>query len=378
MASRAVAPRAREPSGRAHTPSASGGRSYPLTNDQQEVVLVVALLVAGFGTARLDTAGSSARLRDLALLHLAAACVRRGYTAYLERAWEAFPERRTQRTAQPRPGRDTMGRAAGEQQLIVYHDRLTALSTFALYVLGYLLAGARLYPSTLAVPSSWPASAGEASYWAARALAYHYVFSFGMYWAHRYQHVNRFLWKHVHSLHHYAKTPQARATYMDHWLDNFFNAIICDVAALLIMPLPFGVLACSKLLRICESLEKHSGLSGGVNIVHTVQQALPFAQMPHHHDWHHEGHKGSNYTFASLGGVWDVLFASRDPGRAGGHAAAGATRLDTRMLEAGKSKRARHWYAINWDHPAVTPLPLLAFFAVAAYRCCTPQQQAME
>ena len=29
------------------------------------------------------------------------------------------------------------------------------------------------------------------------------------------------------------------------------------------------------------------------------------AQMPHHHDWHHEGHKGCNYTFTSLGGLWD-------------------------------------------------------------------------
>ena len=24
--------------------------------------------------------------------------------------------------------------------------------------------------------------------------------------------------------------------------------------------------------------------------------------MPHHHDWHHEGHKGCNYTFSSIGG----------------------------------------------------------------------------
>ena len=31
-------------------------------------------------------------------------------------------------------------------------------------------------------------------------------------------------------------------------------------------------------------------------------------QMPHHHDWHHEGHKGCNYTFSSLGGLWDCIF----------------------------------------------------------------------
>ena len=74
---------------------------------------------------------------------------------------------------------------------------------------------------------------------------------------------------------------------MDHWADNFFNAFICEVCAPIIVPLPFPVLVASRLFRICESLEKHSGLAGGFNVVHTAQRLLPFAQMPHHHDWHH-------------------------------------------------------------------------------------------
>ena len=41
--------------------------------------------------------------------------------------------------------------------------------------------------------------------------------------------------------------------------------------------------------------------------------------MPHHHDWHHEGNKGSNYTFSSIGGVWDVLFKTRHEGRVTPH-----------------------------------------------------------
>jgi len=42
---------------------------------------------------------------------------------------------------------------------------------------------------------------------------------------------------------------------------------------------------------------------------------LPWAQMPHHHDWHHEGHKGCNYTFTALGGLWDGVFGTRKTGR---------------------------------------------------------------
>jgi len=148
---------------------------------------------------------------------------------------------------------------------------------------------------------------------------------------------------------------------MDHWIDNTLNAAISEVATQMLLPLPFGLLIVSRLLRVCESLEKHSGLSGAFNVVHTLQRVLPCAQMPHHHDWHHEGHKGSNYTFAALGGIWDVAFSSRHHGRASGHAARAATRADVAQIATGK-RRAR----VKWDHPLVTPLPLLAYFAAAA------------
>ena len=49
-------------------------------------------------------------------------------------------------------------------------------------------------------------------YWLGRVIAHHYCLSFGMYWAHRYLHVNKFLWRHIHSLHHFATIPLARAT----------------------------------------------------------------------------------------------------------------------------------------------------------------------
>merc|ERR1712228_886055 len=51
------------------------------------------------------------------------------------------------------------------------------------------------------------------------------------------------------------------------------------------------------------------------NFAHSLQNWLPFAQMPHHHDWHHEGHKGCNYTFTSMGGFWDCIFGTRKTGR---------------------------------------------------------------
>jgi len=337
--------------GKGPTERARAALKWPVTNFQQDLILL-ALIVAAGCTDRFDAPnGGNVRMRDLATLYFLSFCVRNAYNAYLEWAYRAWPAWRTQKDARVREERDDMGRTEDEVALIEWHDRITALATYALLVGAYW-----------ALPGLYPAvAAPKMGGWPLRLVAHHYCLSFGMYWAHRYLHVNKFLWKHIHSLHHYAKTPLARATYMDHWADNTANAVISEVCAQILVPLPFWLLLVSRLLRICESLEKHSGLSGWPNLVHTLQRALPFAQMPHHHDWHHEGHKGSNYTFASLGGVWDVLFQSRHHGRASGHAARAATRSDIGQITAGKRKTRN-----VWDHPLVTPVPLIAYFAATA------------
>ena len=82
-----------------------------------------------------------------------------------------------------------------------------------------------------------------------------------------------------------------------------------------------------------ESLEKHSGVSCGFNLAYSAQQWLPFAQMPHHHDWHHEGFKGSNYTVTSIGGLWDCVFGTRKGGRFKANNYAAATREDMNKLQ---------------------------------------------
>ena len=70
-----------------------------------------------------------------------------------------------------------------------------------------------------------------------------------------------------------------------------------------------------------------------LNLAHAMQQWLPFAQMPHHHDWHHEGHKGCNYTFSSIGGFWDVCFGTRKNGRHEANGGVSATRRDSECTQ---------------------------------------------
>jgi len=120
------------------------------------------------------------------------------------------------------------------------------------------------------------------------------------YWSHRALHVVPYLWNVIHSIHHYAKTPLSRVTYQDHWADNFGNAIVGQTFAQILIPMDLPTFVFSRIFRVAESLEKHSGHSSGWNLAHAVQfRWMPFAQMPHHHDWHHEGFKSCNCTCKS-------------------------------------------------------------------------------
>jgi len=204
-------------------------------------------------------------------------------------------------------------------EILEQHDTLTIISQAALNFAFYF-----------ALPGFYPSTGSEQS-WGERFIRLvlnHYILSFGMYWAHRGCHEVPFLWKHIHSIHHWAKHPLSRNTYEDHWFDNFANNILGHTFAQILIPLDRPTFWFSRLFRILESLEKHSGISCGFNIAHASQQWLPFAQMPHHHDWHHEGFKGSNYTFTSIGGLWDCAFGTRKAGRCKANNFYSATKRD--------------------------------------------------
>jgi len=146
-----------------------------------------------------------------------------------------------------------------------------------------------------------------------------YVLSFGMYWAHRLMHENSFLWNRVHSFHHIWTVPIARITYLDHPLESWLLTATgpAYAPAQLLFPLDHFGFYLLTVFRIMESLEKHSGHSSWFNITYSLQKWLPFAAQPYHHDYHHEyirandKFKGCNYTFTSVGGIWDVLFGTR-------------------------------------------------------------------
>ena len=280
----------------------------PLATTLEVSSLTLLTLVAWIYGIRVE---GSKSLLEVAAAMWGFSMLRRLYNNYLEAVFCAFPQNRTQSVKEHKLKcvKDLVGRDKDQLAAIAVQDRLTFATQFCLDLFVYFM-----------IPGFYPAEVSSCCFSSlprriAQLVLNHYVMSFGMYWSHRALHKNAWLWNNIHSLHHWAKHPLSRTTYQDHWLDNFGNAIVGHIFAQILVPLDGHMFWVSRVFRVCESLEKHSGVSGYFNLAHSVQRWVPFAQMPHHHDWHHEGHKGCNYTFTSIGGLWDCLFGTRKTGR---------------------------------------------------------------
>jgi len=298
----------------------------------------------------------SMSLKELAAFLWAKAAVSRLYNTYLEAVFFACPQYRIQPSREHalKAKKDLCGRQKEELDILVRHDTMTLLSQFAFNV-GLYFALPGYYPQATEVAAPWHERV-------LRLLGNHYLMSFGMYWTHRALHVVPWLWQHIHSIHHWAKHPLSRNTYQDHWLDNLGNAIVGHCFAQILIPLDRPTFWFSHIFRILESLEKHSGVSCCYNLAHSLQRWLPYAQMPHHHDWHHEGHKSCNYTFSSLGGLWDCLFGTRKAGRASELQPEQMTRQD--RVNGMKAGREKHIF----DRPVFALAPVFSVGALVVYK----------
>ncbi|KAI3902135.1 hypothetical protein MKW92_008544 [Papaver armeniacum] len=134
------------------------------------------------------------------------------------------------------------------------------------------------------------------------------------YFGHRYLHQNKFLYQHIHSVHHKVVVPYAFGTSYNlsynHPLEGLFLDTFGGAASMLIS----GMTARTSVFFFCFSIIKgiydHSGLwLPGYNILHL------FPSNPAYHDIHHYyGARGVKYNYAQpFFTFWDKLYGTQMP-----------------------------------------------------------------
>lgn len=114
---------------------------------------------------------------------------------------------------------------------------------------------------------------------------------------HWFMHRNKFLYRHVHSIHHQYRESLAIATHYVHWVEHIIgNLFPVFIGAMILLPHPFVILFWI-LLIVVNALHNHSGF------------AFPYLSYSVHHDWHHYY---VNSSYSSIG-LMDKVFGTDKP-----------------------------------------------------------------
>jgi len=129
----------------------------------------------------------------------------------------------------------------------------------------------------------------------------------GIYWAHRWSHHNRFLWR-FHRVHHTAERIDWLAAYREHPFDNLFTRTVENLPAIL-LGFPLEALTGFAMFRGLWAIYIHSNVRLALGPLRYLLGA------PRLHHWHHElGHSG-RVNFANLSPLMDLMFGTfHDPG----------------------------------------------------------------
>lgn len=129
----------------------------------------------------------------------------------------------------------------------------------------------------------------------------------GIYWAHRWSHRNRFLWR-FHRVHHTAERLDFLAAYREHPFDNLFTRTVENAPAIL-LGFPLEVIAGFAVFRGLWAVYIHS------NIALEPGPLRYLLGSPRLHHWHHERTRHGSVNFANLSPLMDLLFGTyHDPG----------------------------------------------------------------
>jgi sterol desaturase/sphingolipid hydroxylase (fatty acid hydroxylase superfamily) len=121
-----------------------------------------------------------------------------------------------------------------------------------------------------------------------------------IYWMHRWQHKNKFLWR-IHEAHHSPKKVDWLSGSRSHAIEILVNQTI-EFLPIVLLGSPVEVIAYKGLMSAVWGMYIHSNLNVKTG---KLQRIINGPEM---HRWHHSTGKGRNRNFATKLAIWDWIF----------------------------------------------------------------------
>lgn len=125
---------------------------------------------------------------------------------------------------------------------------------------------------------------------------------FYIYWMHRWQHKNKWLWR-IHEAHHSPQKVDWLSGSRSHALEILINQTV-EFTPIVLLGAPPAVVAYKGLISAVWGMYIHSNLN-----VHEGKLQF-FINGPEMHRWHHTTGKGRNRNFSTKLAIWDWIFGT--------------------------------------------------------------------
>jgi sterol desaturase/sphingolipid hydroxylase (fatty acid hydroxylase superfamily) len=123
-----------------------------------------------------------------------------------------------------------------------------------------------------------------------------------IYWMHRWQHKNKYLWR-IHEAHHSPKKIDWLSGSRSHALEILINQTI-EFLPIVLLGSPPEVIAYKGVISAVWGMYIHSNLNVRTG---KLQRIINGPEM---HRWHHSTGKGRNRNFATKLAIWDWIFGT--------------------------------------------------------------------
>lgn len=123
-----------------------------------------------------------------------------------------------------------------------------------------------------------------------------------IYWMHRWQHSNKWLWR-IHEAHHSPKKVDWLSGSRSHALEILINQTV-EFAPIVLLGSPPEVIAYKGVISAVWGMYIHSNIDIKTGWLQKIING------PEMHRWHHSTGKGRNRNFATKLAIWDWLFGT--------------------------------------------------------------------